>query len=716
MAGSFDVFRKYQRSLLVAVAILAMLAFFVLPPFLQMGGGGPAGDPVAARWSGGEIREGQLERSVAMRSVVNRFLVEAAVAAGRDPARLPLFPEAEEAVVRTILVNEEARANGLVVSDTAINDFLAQWTNNLVRPEQLAEIVSGLRLGPTAVSEHDLFEALRAELTGRNMLFMFQTGFSGDPPGWRWDYFKRLEQKAVVEVVPVPVESVVADVPAPTEATLRTFFERYRNDLPDPRSDAPGFRKPRRAKYEYFVAKREAFEAAVAKDVTDEEIAAFYEKNKAAMFRAAPAAKSVDAAADKAGDKDAAQPADTKKPDQPKDRAESPDDTGKDAKPATAPQGAIGPRRSLQTVAFKQPAEAKPDDKPAVAAAKATPDAKPAAPDKPAEAAAADAEPASETALDFEPLDAVKDKIREQLAREKANARIDAIFSAIAGDIGRYAEDVALWKARGGSAAAPSPPDIDLIAEKQALEAGRSELVTAEQAVGGGGIGQSFEFVPDPGSRFGIRQQNWLDSIFGQNTMPLRPVTSRDVAGNRYLSWKTDDQAEFTPTFDDVRDDVEFSWRIVEGRGLARKKAEELAARARTEKQSFEMLLGGNTALKAAKIAAFTWLSTGPNGQPVLSQPEGVQMPGEDFMEAVFGLEPEQTTVAFNEPRTVCYAIRLDAVEPPAAELREKFLEAKSDPRRIGAVAQGEFSRSFGDWLTGLEKRYGLTWTRQPRR
>jgi hypothetical protein len=713
MAGSFDVFRKYQRSLLVAVAILAMLAFFVLPPFLQMGGGGPAGDPVAARWSGGEIREGQLERSVAMRSVVNRFLVEAAVAAGRDPARLPLFPEAEEAVVRTLLVNEEARANGLVVSDTAINDFLAQWTNNLVRPEQLSEIIAGLRLGPTAVSQHDLFEALRAELTGRNMLFMFQTGFSGDPPGWRWDYYKRLEQKAVAEVVPVPVESVVADVPAPTEATLRTFFERYRNDLPDPRSDAPGFRKPRRAKYEYFVAKREAFEAAAAKDVTDEEIAAFYEKNKATMFRAAPAAKSADAAADKAGDKNTAQPADTKKPDQPKDGAEAPDASGKDAKPATAPQGAIGPRRSVQTVAFKQPAEAKPGDKPGDAAAKATPDAKPASPEKPA---AADAEPASETALDFEPLDAVKDKIREQLAREKANARIDAIFSAIAGDIGRYAEDVALWKARGGSAAAPSPPDINLIAEKQALEAGRSELVTAEQAVGGGGIGQSFEFVPDPGSRFGIRQQNWLDSIFGQNTMPLRPVTSRDVAGNRYLSWKTDDQAEFTPAFDDVRDDVEFSWRIVEGRGLARKKAEELAARARTEKQSFEMLLGGNTALKAAKIAPFAWLSTGPNGQPVLSQPEGLQMPGEDFMEAVFGLEPEQTTVAFNEPRTVCYAIRLDAVEPPAAELREKFLEAKSDPRRIGAVAQGEFSRSFGDWLTGLEKRYGLTWTRQPRR
>ena len=695
MAGSFDIFRKYQRSLLVAVAILAMLAFFVLPPFLQMGGGSGGGDPVAARWSGGEIHEGQLERSVAMRSVVNRFLVEAAAAAGRDPSRLPLFPEAEEAVVRTVLVNEEARRNGLVVSDSAINDFLAQWTNNLVRPEQLSEIIGSLRLGPTAVSQHDLFEALRAELTARNMLFMFQTGFSGDPPGWRWDYYKRLEQKAGVEVVPVPVESVAADVPAPSEATLRTFFGKYKDDLPDPRSAAPGFRRPRRAKYEYFVARREAFEAEAAKEVTDAEIAAFYEKNKATMFRAAAEAKTPSEG-----------PA--PKADAPAAEGSKPAEPAPKAKPADDKQGGGVARVRVQAVAFRQPASVKPpaDAKPDVGE-KAASDAKPATPEE---------EPVSETALDFEPLEKAKDKIREQLAREKANARIDAVFSAIAGDIGRYAEDLALWKARGTGTAAPAPPDIDLIATKQGLEAGRSELVTAEQAVGAGGIGQSFEFVPDPGSRFGIRQQNWLDSIFGQNTMPLRPVTSRDVAGDRYLSWKTEDEAEYTPTFEAARDDVEFAWRIVEGRELARRKAEELATRARVENTSFEALLGGATDIKATKVAPFTWLALGASGQPALSQPEGVQMPGEEFMATVFGLEPGQAGVAFNEPRTVCYAIRLDSLDPPAAELRSKFIEARSDPRRIGAVAQTEFSRSFGDWLTSLEKRYGLTWTRQPRR
>ena len=712
MAGSFDVFRKYQRSLLVAVAILAMLAFFVLPPFLQMGGSTGAGDPVAARWSGGEIREGQLERSVAMRSVVNRFLVEAAVAAGRDPSRLPLFPEAEEAVVRTVLVNEEARRNGLAVSDTAINDFLAQWTNNLVRPEQLAEIIGSLRLGPAGVSQHDLFEALRAELTARNMLFMFQTGFSGDPPGWRWDYYKRLEQKAGVEVVPVPVESVAADVPAPSDATLRAFFEKYKDELPDPRSAAPGFRRPRRAKYEYFVAKREAFEAEAAKEVTDAEIAAFYEKNKATMFRAEAEAKTPAA--------DAAPKADTPAAETPK-----PAEPAKEAKPAGDKQGAGVPRARVQAVAFRQPAPAKPpaaqpagDTRPAAdtkppAEAKAGSDAKA---DSDAKEKGSEEEPTSESAVDFEPLDKVKDRIREQLAREKADARIDAVFTAIAGDVGRYAEDLALWKARGTGAAAPAPPDVDLIAKKQGLEAGRSELVTAERAISTGGIGQSFEFVPDPGSRFGIRQRNWIDSIFGQNTMPLRPVTSRDVAGDRYLSWKTEDEAEYTPTFDAAREDVEFAWRIVEGRGLARKKAEELAARASAEKTSFESLLGGDSDIKVTKVAPFTWLAVGASGQPTLSQPEGVQMPGEEFMETVFGLDVGQAGVAFNEPRTVCYAIRLDALDPPATELRTKFIEARSDPRRIGAVAQAEFSRSFGDWLTSLENRYGLTWARQPRR
>jgi len=706
MAGSFDIFRKYQRSLLVFVAILAMLAFFVLPPFLQMGGGPVAGDPVAVAWKDGGLRESELDRAVAMRTVVNRFLVESAVAAGRDPAQLPLFPESEEQVVRTMLLAKEGAANGLVVSDAAINDFLADWTNNLVRPDQFNAIISGLRLGPMAVSQHDLFEALRTELAARNMFVLFQTGFSGDPPGVRWDYFRRLEQRATVEAVPVVVESVAAEVPAPSSEQLRAFFERYKDDLPVARSPEPGFREPHRVKYEYLVAKRDAFLDKAKKDVTDPQIAEFYEKNKETMFRARPPKPEAsggkdDAAAEKAAD--AAKPADAPQ----QDAAPKADGNGQKPAADATQGGAVAPRTRFRPAAFKQPAAAAPEAKPA---------------EKPAEKAAEKAADTADKKPDepkFEPLENVKEEIRDQLAAEQANRAIDAIFTAVAADLTGYAEDFALWQARQEKGAAPKAPDFKKIAEVQGLEAGASDLVTLDEAVAAGDIGRSFEFVPDPGSRFGFRQRNWLEQVYGQGAPSLRPITSRDVAGNRYLSWKIEDQPEFTPSFETARPAVEQAWRIVEGRGLARKKAEALATEAMANKQSLEAVVAGKEGLKATKAGPFSWLSQGTvpqNTPPFISDPEGLVMPGEELMRAVFALEPGQAAAAFNEPQTICYAVRMDALEPPVAELQEKFLAAKDDQRRISMVAQEEFSEAFADWFKQLETKHGLEWKRQPRR
>ena len=708
MVGSFEIFRKYQRSLLVFVAILAMLAFFVLPPFLQMGGSAASQDPVAVTWNGGELREGGLERTVAMRSLVNRFLMESAAAGGRDPSRMPLLPEGEEQTVQTALLAQDAKANGIVVSDQSINDFLGQWTGNLVRQEQFDEILSKLRLGPFPLTQRDLFEALRTELAARTMLMLHQSAFNADPPGWQWDYFRRLEQQSTVEVVPVVVENFAGDVPAPSESALRAFYEKYKNDLPEARSADPGFREPHRVQYEYLVAKRGLFEEEAAKEVTDEQVAEYYEKNKTSMFRAKPAsaeAKPVapEAKATETETKPDAKPAATEAkpaaadakpaetPATPADPAAAPKPA--DAKPEAAPaapKGAAISGGAFRTVSFKQPAE-----KPAEEAAK------PAADEK-------KDEKKTEEAAQFEPLDAVKDDIRKRLARERADARIDAIFTAVAGDLGRYAEDYALWQARKPAGVeAPRPPDLAKIAEKQGLESGRSDLIAPDAAFAAGGIGGSFEFVQDPSSRFGIRQQRWLDQMFGAGSMSLRPIRSRDVEGNRYLSWRTEDQPEFTPSFETARSGVERAWRIVEGRSLAKKRAEALAQQAGS----------GGDETKPVQVGPFSWLTQGMGGGGalVLSQPEGISMPGDEFMRAVFSLEPGKTAVAFNEPRTVCYVIRLVSQEPPAAELQEKFLAGRNDRQKIGMVAQREASNTFRELIEGMEKRYRLDWKRQPR-
>jgi hypothetical protein len=658
MVGSFEIFRKYQRGLLVCVAILAMLAFFVLPPFLQMGGSAGGQDPVAVSWTGGEMREGGLERTVALRSLVNRFLMESAAAGGRDPSRLPLLPEGEEQTVMTTLLAQDAKANGILVSDQAINDFLGQVTGNLVRQEQFDEIISRLRLGPLPLTQQDLFEALRTELAARTMLAVHQSGINADPPGWQWDYFRRLEQRATVEVVPVVVENFAGSVTAPSEAALRGFYEKYKNDLPEARSAEPGFREPHRVQYDYLVAKRGLFEEEVAKEVTDEQIGEYYEKNKASMFRAKPA-------------EDKKNAADEKKP---KEAEKKPEEAEK--KPEAEGEKPAGE------------ADKKPDD------------------------------------AQFEPLETVKDDIRKRLARERAEARIDAVFNAVAGDIGRYAEDYALWQARRPAGVEPPrPPDVVKIGEQQGLGSGRADLVAADAAFAAGGIGGSFEFVQDASSRFGIRQQRWLDQMFGAGSMSLRPIRSRDVEGNRYLSWRTDDQPEFTPSFETARSNVERAWRIVEGRGLAKRRADEIARLADSKQQSLEAAVGASSeqvpnasALKAMQVGPFSWLTQGMMaGGPTLSQPDELSMPGDEFMRAVFSLEPGRTAVAFNEPRTVCFCIRLVSQEPSTAELQEKFLANRGDRQQIGMVAQREASNTFRTMFKDMEKRHGLDWKRQPR-
>ena len=134
--------------------------------------------------------------------------------------------------------------------------------------------------------------------------------------------------------------------------------------------------------------------------------------------------------------------------------------------------------------------------------------------------------------------------------------------------------------------------------------------------------------------------------------------------------------------------------------------------------ESLERAIAGDESLQAFKIGPFFWMSpqAAASGMAQISQPAGVVIPGNEFMSAVFSLEPGGTAVAFNEPKTVCYVIRLIDVEPSAEVLRERFVETKSDPRSTAVAAQDEFSRSFGGWIEGLESRYQLQWKRKPRR
>lgn len=630
MAGSFDLFRKYQRSMLAAVAILAMLAFFVLPPFLQMAPEAGAVDPLVATWNGGGIREGELQRTVAMGTIVNQFLRDAVrQATGRDPGEVRLLAEDERSAVRTLLLAREAEANGVVVGNAAVNRFLKEVTDDRLRGADIESLIQGRRLGTMSVSTMDVFAALRTFLAANQFQRLVANGLGGYPPGARWDVFRRLEQEATIEVVPVVVESLAAEVPTPAEADLLALYERRKDMLPVDRSPEPGFREPHRISFDWIVANRESLEAAAAKDVPDADVEKYYEENKARLYRAKQPA---------AGDAGAAE---------------------------------------------------KPGDAPA---------------DKPA-------------AEEFEPLDKVRDDIRKRLAADTVSTRIDSLFKAITTDVGGFARDIARWKADvADEASRPTPPNAAAIAEKQGLAAGHGEKRTAAEAEGEGGVGASFLVMLDPNAPMGFRQARWSDLFFAVDRLPWRPVETSDAEGNRYLTWKTDDMPSTVPEFKDIRADVERAWRIIAARPLAEAKAREIAAKAAGRPLAEAVADLGLSKLEVVGVEPFTWLSRGASfgGPASLSQPAGVEMPGEEFMEAVFALEPGGTAVAFNEPRTVCYVIRFVSAAPPEDDLRTRYADATADQRRLEAVAERDRERALAGWLDGVERRAGLEWTTPP--
>ena len=750
--------------MLVAVAVLAMLAFFVLPPFLQMGAGSSSNDPVVVEWKGGAVREDQLERAVALRTLVNRFLMQAAATAGRDPSRLPAFPEGEELVVREMLLAKEAEKIGLTVSNTAINEFLAAWTNNMVRQDQFDGIIAGLRYGRAPVLAADLFESLRTALIARNTLLLFQTGFSGDPPAWRWDFYKRLEQSATLEVFPIEVENLATSVELPNDSKLNGYFDTFKNDLPSAMSPNPGFKEPHRIQYASLMADQKKFEAAAEKTITDRDIEEFYEKNKETRFREAPSAPPV--TKEPATDSDDEQrkktsddgqrketPAmDSTKEKKSEDVSDAPvnvvQETGenapkesKDAKegeseikekeaaqPADSDSSSRSHKTLVRTVAFQVEKEES-SDADSSKDVKQQSDEKPTAESenetigsveekpKPTEKEGEDAADSEKPEMTFQPLDKVADQIRQEISRQRATETIDAIFSALAADLNAYAEDRALWIARGKDGdKEPSSPNVEKIAEKQDLVAIESDWTTVAEAAGGGGIGSSFEFVPDPSSRFGIRQQRWLETMFGDGTITLRPVTSRDAEGNRYFSWKQGDKEERVPTFAEARSNVEKAWRIVEARPIALKEATALVDK--TGGKSFKEALSESEFEQVKEIAPFTWLTQGDvgvNGAPVLSSPEGLVMPGNKMMQKIFSVAKGQSVTAFNEPKTICYVIRLLEYKPADEELQKRFEGVLGDQRRLSMVAQTAFAEVFMDWIASLEKDLELTWIRDPR-
>ncbi len=396
------------------------------------------------------------------------------------------------------------------------------------------------------------------------------------------------------------------------------------------------------------------------------------------------------------------------------------------AAPAAAPDKPAAEKPVEEKPVEEKPAEEKPTA-PATPPAETPPTpAPPAAPETPpaegtpSAAPVAPAEPAVSATPAIRPLDdTLRGEIREELAevqgRKAAQDRIRLALAEVQKAVNKFSFDYRR-KAPANANVDEEPPSaglvpgIDELATKQGLTSGSIPLVNTLQ-VREYELGQasSFEFTSWP-----PQQIFFYDSAYNDDRRLYDPTTIRSMSGVEFLYWKTDEQAAFTPTLADVREDVVAAWRKIEARKLAEQQAQKYREQAAKAGGSMTASLAG-TNLPVTELSEFSWMSTGgmPGGMspPMVSDVPGVEFAGESFMKAVFALKPDGFGVASNQPQTTVYVVHLLSESPAEDVLRERFLSTGVPPE-VAYIAYMESVSRVREWYEGVEKEYGVVWAR----
>jgi peptidyl-prolyl cis-trans isomerase D len=269
----FEVFRRHQRKLLAIFAILAMFGFVVsdsLPKLLNPSVAG-RDQPIVTLY-GKTIYRSALNAMFEQRMMANTFVSEMI----RLPDRKPFGGTKDRDLVDALILQHEADRLGMpagpeqgrlflkrITGDqmtSTMFEFLLSRLNNRVSGDQLlADIGNQVRLGHVRrmlesplVTPYDVFRSYREE-----------------------------SERVAAKVVEIPVAKFVALVPEPSPEEIQAYFEKYKDDLPDPARPTPGFKVPRQIQVEILSIDGNALARGIRDKLTESELRVAYENRKA---------------------------------------------------------------------------------------------------------------------------------------------------------------------------------------------------------------------------------------------------------------------------------------------------------------------------------------------------------------------------------------------------------------------------------------------------
>ncbi len=309
--------------------------------------------------------------------------------------------------------------------------------------------------------------------------------------------------------------------------------------------------------------------------------------------------------------------------------------------------------------------------------------------------------------VEYEPLEDVKDSIRDKLATEKAVLELKDVVGDIYGELQSEYNPYgfAVVSARSEEKEIPAPPKQLTNLKERAAEAGlisEETLLVTQRELADTFVGKAFDAQTN--------RQYVVQAAFSSLEL-YEPFLAQDLDGNWYLVTKIQDVPEKIPAFEDIRSEVLAAWKKQEAAKLALKKAEELAQQCEELGESLSNFVVGKP-YEVVTTDLFSWLTFGSTAEiergPRLGEAPPLEAVGPEFMEKAFELKDKAVAAVLNYDDTFAYVIQLDRRERPEEELHKLFLAEANTWYGGQVMTMARWQSQQRQILEQLTKRVGL--------
>ncbi|MGA7500866.1 MAG: hypothetical protein WBX00_29400 [Isosphaeraceae bacterium] len=268
----FEVFRRHQRKLLAIFAIMAMFGFVVsdsLPRLLNSNPGGR--DQKVAELYGKSVYQSQLHEMARQRNRANLFVS----GLGQFMSREVFGGLKQRDMVDAMILQHEADRLNIPATAEIGREWLRQITGGRMNGELFNVLFSRFS---NEVSEEHLLADIANQVRLRKVRLLL--GYPVVTPYDVYRSYRDQNERVGAKIVEIPVDSFLSKVSEPAASEVRALYEKYKDVLPDPTSETPGFKIPRRVQLEILSLDGNALARGLRDKVTEAELRSYYENHK----------------------------------------------------------------------------------------------------------------------------------------------------------------------------------------------------------------------------------------------------------------------------------------------------------------------------------------------------------------------------------------------------------------------------------------------------